>query len=240
MKLKELFTQPFARKTGPHIRFGLLFGLLTTLPIHVQAISQSPTEPGIYSPPAKHTITPQEELRVENPHFVVIKKNAPLRDCRELFIEAWVDNYRETALAELNPSFSNFHDFRDHLEKIFNAEEKLIHDGKAILIKAFQNDMLVGWIIFQPEPREKNSVYIKDLVVKPGFQRMGIGRHLIFSLKKIPTLFPNTENIFAVFRRINHKARAFYKKYGFHESSYTQEGYDPDKFVGFEWHGKLD
>ena len=117
----------------------------------------------------------------------------------------------------------------DYIEDLSKNLEQ--PDCSLQIVTARKGEIPVGFAIFEMKTYP-TSVYLSELIVDPNFQRMGIGKNLVFSvLRRLPEL----EKIVLVTRKVNFQANAFYPAIGFTSSNYTHVGYDPEVYGSFEF-----
>lgn len=90
---------------------------------------------------------------------------------------------------------------------------------------------MVGFAGFK-DTDQKNEIYISLLAIDPDYWKLGLGKELVFSIFNIKQ---ETERLVVVTRRINEVARQFYAHLGFTVSEYMHPGYNPHKYIGYEW-----
>ncbi len=117
------------------------------------------------------------------------------------------------------------------LNEAFENLEKDYATHSITLIAAKKNNKIIGIAGFK-NAEEPGTVYVAQLAVDPHEWQRGIGRHLIFS---ILDLDPQITHLVAITRKINCISRTFFDRIGFTPSPYMHAGYDPNKYIGYEW-----
>lgn len=103
----------------------------------------------------------------------------------------------------------------EKLEKIIEEMEKYIDDKSAIIIGAFQEDELIGFIWgYKMITNDKNRIHINYFVVNEKYRKQGIGRQLIRKIYEIANEL-KIEEIELMVTAENITAVNFYKKQGF-------------------------
>lgn len=99
------------------------------------------------------------------------------------------------------------------------------------MLSAKLDGKVIGFVGFK-DTDQQNEVYIAQLAVDPSYWQLGLGKELIFSIFDIKK---ETVRLFVIPRRINEVARQFYSHLGFTVSEYMHPGYNPQKYIGYEW-----
>jgi ribosomal protein S18 acetylase RimI-like enzyme len=144
---------------------------------------------------------------------------------KDILVRSFMKAYEDVPLAELNPSFKSIGDARRFYVNYFESELGHYKNCELIWVQAFIGEELVGWATFELE--DNDSVYMNLLIVDPSYQSRGIGKHLVFSICA-EDLYPNTQAINALLRKVNEQGRLFYEKIGF---SYCPEYQREDNYV---------
>lgn len=159
------------------------------------------------------------------PHEMDIQLVQQLRD---VFVQSFSVAYKDIPLTVLG--INNLSEF---LNAAFDDEEADIKQGNQrdhFIVVARYNGALIGFSSFNA--LDAHCYYIRQLSINPAFQGAGIGEQLVMSVKKYDS---QTHMLKLITRRANMQARNFYvKKLGFTESVYMHEGYNPEKYVGYE------
>lgn len=149
-----------------------------------------------------------------------------LIECEDIFIEAFSKAYEEFTAQQLG--------VKDKLVFLREAFADVYDDvtlGLQKLMVAKIEGKVVGFVGFKPT-EQLYQIYISQLAVHPLYWQQGIGRWLVFSVFDI---FDEVESLVVIPRRINAVARNFYQKLGFEQSSYMHPGYNPERYIGYEW-----
>lgn len=109
-------------------------------------------------------------------------------------------------------------------------ESLKIPENNLHLLTAKKESTPVGYAVFDMSCYPE-FIYISELAVDPFFQRQGIAKRLVHSIRK---QLPDMQKYVAITRRANFQACGFYKALGFKESNYMREGYDRTLFIGLE------
>lgn len=142
-------------------------------------------------------------------------------------------------LADLNSAWTSEKEYWDWLNDTVEEEEEMCRKERALCVQVLQEGKAVAWASYEEDQIEKeedqiekSEVYIRQMMVHPTIQRSGMGAILLDEV--IPVLHPNYTRIYLITRALNKKARRFYEKNGFQRSSYISEGYDQEKYIGYE------
>jgi ribosomal protein S18 acetylase RimI-like enzyme len=149
-----------------------------------------------------------------------------LIECEEVFVQAFTEAYKDFSLEQLG--------IQDKLVFLHEAFADVYDDvqlGLQKLVVAKKEGKIIGFSGFK-KTEKPNQIYISQLAIDPEHWKQGIGRQLVFS---VFYLYENVESLVVIPRRINTVARGFYQKIGFSESSYMHPGYNPEKYMGYEW-----
>lgn len=154
---------------------------------------------------------------------------------RDILVRSFMDAYEDVPLSQLSPHFKSTGDVRRFYENYFKEELEHFKEGHLFWVQAFLNDKLVGWATFELEPQEENAAYMNLLIVAPEYQKMGVGRHLTFSICS-EELFPNIQAINLLIRKVNVEGYNFYYRLGFFESDYQRDNFvDTSLLTGLRW-----
>ena len=135
-----------------------------------------------------------------------------IQEGKKILVESFMTVYEDVPLADLDPDFKSTGDVRRFYQNYFESEFAHFQHGSLIWVQAFIEDKLVGWATFELE--ENNHAYMNLLAIDPAYQKRGIGKHLVFSICS-EELFPDTEAINVLLRKVNLQARGFYERLGF-------------------------
>lgn len=149
-----------------------------------------------------------------------------LKECEEVFVHAFMEAYRDFSEEQLG-----IQDKQQFLKSAFADVYDDFNSGEQKLLTVRSRDQVVGFAGYKPT-EIPGQIYLTQLSVEPDYWRCGIGTELIFSVFKI---YDEVKSLVVIPRRINRVAREFYLHLGFTESSYMHPGYDPKKYVGYEW-----
>lgn len=169
--------------------------------------------------------------------IVVVKsvQDIDLDKSKDILVRSFMDAYEDVPLTELNSQFKSIGDVRRFYESYFKEELAHFKEGHLFWVQAFLNNELVGWATFELEPLEANAAYMNLLIVAPEYQRMGLGRHLTFSICS-DELFPNIQAINLLIRKVNVEGYNFYHRLGFFEFDYHRDNFvDTSLLTGLRW-----
>ena len=178
------------------------------------------------------------EDKNQNEICIVVAKSVQdidLEKSQDILVRSFMDAYEDVPLSELSPEFKSTGDVRRFYENYFKKELEHFKEGHLFWIQAFVNNKIVGWVTFELEPLEINAAYMNLLVVAPEYQKIGIGRHLTFSICS-EELFPNVQVINLLIRKINTEGYNFYYRLGFFEFDYHRDNFvDTSLLTGLRW-----
>lgn len=146
--------------------------------------------------------------------------------CKEIFVQAFLKAYEE-----LTPEQLGVEDKFLFLQDAFSDVYDDVHQGLQKIVVARQNGTIMGFVGFK-KTEKPHQIYISQLAVLPQYWQRGLGTQLVFSALR---LYDDVESLVVIPRKINHIAKQFYTKLGFVESSYMHPGYNPERYVGYEW-----
>lgn len=149
-----------------------------------------------------------------------------LHDCEEIFVAAFSKAYEDFSAEELCVV--------DKIQFLHAAFADVYEDmqlGLQTLMVAKCDGVILGFVGFK-RTETPHQIYISQLAVDPDHWRKGLGSHLVFSSLQI---FDDVESLVVIPRRINLIARKFYFSLGFTESTYMHPGYNPQRYIGYEW-----
>jgi ribosomal protein S18 acetylase RimI-like enzyme len=155
-----------------------------------------------------------------------ICQESDLAACEVVFVNAFMKAYEPYTLEELAVK-----DKELFLKEAFSDVYADFKTGEQKLVVAKMNDTVIGFAGFKLA-KDPEQIYITQLAVDPKFWRRGVAANLMQTAFK---LYPDATSLVVIARRINQVARNFYIKQGFVESSYMHEGYNPERYVGYEW-----
>jgi len=192
---------------------------------------------------------------------VLYKFMEDLREDRKLFREVLTAAYYEIPFASLGKAFTSFGSIDRWFDSNYQEEEDYIkgEEKDYYYVKMFSSDPkldlnetsqfeLIGWLAFENAwksfkeewftehttmPRLKDSIYGRQMVLKPEYQDKKLGTMLAFSIQSV---ISTTKNLFCITRNVNQNAVNKYLGKGF-RSSYMHEGYDTSLYSGFVWSG---
>ncbi|HLB94024.1 MAG TPA: GNAT family N-acetyltransferase [Candidatus Babeliales bacterium] len=103
---------------------------------------------------------------------------------------------------------------------------KQSHD--MLLVVAKKNGCIAGWILFLC--RDESAI-IELICTDPAFQKQGVGKSLIFSIKDYA---PEIKSLAVVTRKINVISPLFYEGLGFIKTGFMLSEYNPGEMQGYE------
>lgn len=89
---------------------------------------------------------------------------------------------------------------------------------------------VVGYASFEYDSSAK-EVYIRQLAIAKEYKRQGIATKLI---KEGIAQYPAAKKVVIITRKVNTPAIKMWEKLGFKQSAYMHDGYDANKYIGFE------
>lgn len=149
-----------------------------------------------------------------------------LMRCEEIFIKAF-----DKAYEEFTPEQLGVKDKLVFLKEAFADVYDDFASGSQKIIVAKCEGKIIGLAGFK-ETENSGEIYISQLAVDPAHWQQGIGKYLVFSSKEH---FSGLKSLVVIQRKINVIARNFYKELGFKESTYMHSGYNPERYIGYEW-----
>jgi ribosomal protein S18 acetylase RimI-like enzyme len=149
-----------------------------------------------------------------------------LKACEEIFITAFSKAYEN-----FTPEQLGVKDKMLFLKEAFADVYDDLSSGSQKLVIAKCKGQIVGFAGFK-ETEKPGEIYISQLAVDPAQWHQGIGTRLVFSVKEH---FNEIKSLVVIPRKINFIAQKFYQKLGFVESSYMHPGYNPERYIGYEW-----
>lgn len=149
-----------------------------------------------------------------------------LRQEKDVFVRSFMEAYKDFTIEQLG-----IKDKLSFLNSAFDDVEAELVSGKTHVASVRLDGKVVAFISFK-KTEQADQLYISQLAIDPRYWKHGLGRQLVFSILSI---YPNTRSLVTIPRRINQVAKSFYLKLGFKESDYMHPGYDPKKYVGYEW-----
>lgn len=158
-----------------------------------------------------------------------------LDKAQDILVRSFMNAYENVPLVELSPQFQSIGDVRRFYENYFEEEVEHFKKGHLYWVQAFLNGKLAGWATFELEPLEENAAYMNLLIVAPEYQKMGLGRHLTFSICS-EELFPNVQAINLLIRKVNSEGYKFYYRLGFFDYDYKRDNFvDTSLLTGLRW-----
>ncbi len=161
----------------------------------------------------------------EQIHFSWIEQS-DLQQEERVFIDAFMEAYKDFSLDQLGIA-----DKFAFLKGAFEDVREDYLNGTGLLLSATLNGKVIGFVGFK-ETEKEHEIYISQLAIDPAYWQNGIGKELVFSIFQIKK---ETTHLVVIPRRINEVARQFYMHLGFTISDYMHPGYDPNKYIGYEW-----
>ena len=156
---------------------------------------------------------------------------------KEILVKAFMTEYEDVPLSDLNPSFKSTGDVRRFYEGYFESEFLHYKSGGLIWVQAYIGERPVGFATFELETTEKKAAYMNLLVVHPDYQGQGIGKALAFSIMAV---HPNIRAINLLIRKINQGGHLFYEKIGFFDHKVERDNFvDPSLLTGMRWEKKM-
>ncbi|MBS0605094.1 MAG: GNAT family N-acetyltransferase [Verrucomicrobia bacterium] len=158
--------------------------------------------------------------------FDLVSPSSDLKQEEELFVQSFYAAYTDYSLEMLG--------VKDKISFLHGAFEDVREDvqkGEGFLISAKKGEEVIGVLEFK-NTEKPGQIYIAQLAVSPQYWQKGIGKELVFSVCK---LVDGVEQMLAIGRRINNRGKGFFTHIGFTECKYIHPGYDPVKYIGYEF-----
>jgi ribosomal protein S18 acetylase RimI-like enzyme len=154
------------------------------------------------------------------------EEESNLQGEESVFMKAFLEAYQA-----FTPQMLGIQDKYTFLQAAFADVRDDFLNKNGHFVSARKDGKVIGFVQFK-ETEVEHEIYIAQLAVDPDFWENGIGRELVYSIFKKR---PQTNHLVVIPRRINDLARKFYAKLGFTVCSYMHPGYDPKKYIGYEW-----
>lgn len=154
------------------------------------------------------------------------KKEGLLEEEKIVFLNSFREAYQDHSEKDLAVQ-----DKQLFLEEAFSDLSEDYFSQKVQMIVAKKEEKVIGLVAFEPT-EVKGQLYIDHMAVDPKYWNRGIGKGLILS---ILNQFPKVTSLVLITRRINDVARRFYQGLGFIEAPYMHEGYNPERYIGYEF-----
>lgn len=145
----------------------------------------------------------------------------------EVFFESFKAAYRDVSPEQLGSE--NIEAFlQEVVQEELELQQKASDTVHWLIVK--KDDDVVGLFIL--ELNQYPLVYGRQMAIKPEYTRKGIGK-LIANV--VIQNLPHAERFAIITRVFNQPSICFFKSLGFKQSEYMHEGYDPNKYVGYEY-----
>lgn len=158
-----------------------------------------------------------------------VPEKLDLEASTSVLVNSFISEYRDKrhlAPSQIKSGLSTWDEVKEFYENYFKTErEKFRHGEIQFWVEAFVGSKLVdrklvdgklaGWATFRVEALDENAVYMELLAVEPNYQRMGIGKQLVYSLIHLNEI-PDLHTINLDLRVLNEGGKEFYTKLGFH------------------------
>lgn len=158
--------------------------------------------------------------------FDWVKPNSSLVEEEKVFIKSFTEAYKNLSLSDLGVEDKSL-----FLKDAFSDVRKDFSEERTLLLTAAKNGKVIGFVSFKPTEKA-TQMYIGQLAVDPAYWRKGIGKELVFGISHLQ---PELTKLVAIGRRKNGIGRNFFLKIGFTECAYMHPGYNPEKYVGYEY-----
>lgn len=155
-------------------------------------------------------------------------KQGPMQAELYMAINSAYDCYRDLTLEQLGVE-----DVYEFLNSAYGEDiaEVQANPEKFKWVSASNNQgEAIGYASFEYEPNTK-QVYVRQLAVANKYKRHGLASKIV---NEGLLQYPEAKKVVIITRRVNVPALNLWKKLGFKESQYMHEGYDANKYVGFE------
>jgi ribosomal protein S18 acetylase RimI-like enzyme len=133
-------------------------------------------------------------------------------------------------------SFSNIYssewsdDFERYMLDYYHTYCKRFKNNNDMILCICKADTnLCGWVLFD---KYNNKASIKLICVDPAYQRLGVGKKLVFSIRQ---MFPEINHIKVATRKPNNISPLFYKSLGFENSNACLSENSNEEMLLFEW-----
>ncbi|MDB6096264.1 MAG: hypothetical protein JWM09_542 [Francisellaceae bacterium] len=143
------------------------------------------------------------------------------KSAKTILINSFITEYRQYLKPkEIDPNLhiwlglNNKNSVENYYSNYFDSEFHEFEKGNLYWVEAKINKKLIGWATFEKNLIPTNSIYMNLLVVDPIHQKKGIGKALVYSVKKLKFL-PTIKHINLLLRKKNKGGRIFYTKLGF-------------------------
>ncbi|EKE09740.1 MAG: hypothetical protein ACD_16C00117G0024 [uncultured bacterium] len=172
--------------------------------------------------------------------FQYRSKKDPVEDAKTLFVTTFEENYASLEPRQLKPHFKTKTDVTKWLEDTFNEEWKNFQNAAAhnmwfidVMKGSGKESCLIGFAIVEQWKEEVQTLHIRQMAITPEEQRHHYGAATFNVLKNLDGRKVN--KIVADTRKLNEKARSFYKKVGFYECETHDNELSSKYYTGLKW-----
>jgi ribosomal protein S18 acetylase RimI-like enzyme len=158
--------------------------------------------------------------------FDLASPSSDLKQEEDLFVESFMAGY-----GDYSPMMLGVQNKSSFLHGAFDDVREDVLKGEGFIVTAKNGNEVIGMMEFKMTG-QPGQIYIAQLAVSPKYWGKGIGKELVFS---VPKLVDGVEQLVAIGRRINARGKGFFYHIGFTECKYMHPGYDPVKYIGFEY-----
>lgn len=146
----------------------------------------------------------------------------------EMFVKSFMVAYQDFSAEQLGvESVEGF------LKEVIDDERQLKKEQEDnihwLIMK--KDEEVIGLLIL--EMNEYPQVYGRQMAIAPEHMRTGIGRT---AADVVLENLPGVERFVAITRVVNQVSSLFFESLGFKRVEYMHEGYDPNKYVGYEYY----
>lgn len=155
---------------------------------------------------------------------------------KNLFVDTFFENYKDVSPEKIKPHFTEPKNVREWLQTTFDEEWDYFNNASQPInfIHVYKENVLIGFSIVEEWNNKMGILHVRQMAIAPQEQRRGYGIALIEGIKK--QLGMQTRGVIADTRKINERARQFYKKVGFKEvEPHDLELRSTGNYIGLEW-----
>jgi ribosomal protein S18 acetylase RimI-like enzyme len=148
--------------------------------------------------------------------FSVENKLQDLTKKMDLFVPSIMKDYNLLSPQQIDKSFRTQADVINWLRKGFAREWDYFQTAKHPIhwIEIIKNEELIGFALFEQWKEDPSEWHIRQVAILYEEQHRGYGRSLVWSIKQLEK---DVSKLVADTRRLNLKARDFFRSLGFNE-----------------------
>lgn len=149
------------------------------------------------------------------------------KKAQKVFLKSFLFTYESISLKQLG--VTNKEGF---LKNTIEEEYSLVSENDHIhwLIAKMKNKV-VGLMIIELTDYP-HLVYVRQIAIHPDLMRKRIGTQMV---QVMFSNLPKAKKFVAITRIFNKSSMNFFESLGFKKCEYMHEGYDPNRYVGFEF-----